>query len=140
MYYDYYFSWKHFYQYEGSVLGRFLYFSGSVNTENKVLSPLNVYGVNLISSFCGFTKNITSNQKVKPWFFVTFDIIIIHIFPDSFIEIPEIVQKIRRISLSILAIFVNFHQLFNFLIFSWYKETNDVSLNTWCQRFTFNVL
>ena len=37
---------------------------------------------------------ISSKMKVKPWFFVTFNIIINHIFPEKFIEIPQVVQKI----------------------------------------------
>ena len=34
------------------------------------------------------------------------------IFPENFIEVPKVVQKIWKISLSILAIFINFHQIF----------------------------
>ena len=41
----------------------------------------------------GFSKYISSKEKVKP-FFVTFNIIITHIFPENFIEIPPVVQKI----------------------------------------------
>ena len=63
---------------------------------------------------CGFSKIVSSKQKVKPWFFVTFKIIIRHIFPENFIEIPQVVQKLWRISLSILAIFINFYQFFGF--------------------------
>ena len=48
------------------------------------------------------------------WFFVTFNIIISHIFPGNFIEIPQVVQKICRISLSISAIFINFYRFFRF--------------------------
>ena len=40
---------------------------------------------------CGFSKNVSSKERVKPWFFVTFCIIISHIFPGNFIEIPEVV-------------------------------------------------
>ena len=36
---------------------------------------------------CGFLKIVSSKQIVKPWFFVTFKIIIRHIFPENFIEI-----------------------------------------------------
>ena len=32
-----------------------------------------------------------------------------HIFPENFIEIPQVVQKIQRLSLSILAILSDFH-------------------------------
>ena len=61
---------------------------------------------------CGFSKNVFSKGRVTLWFFVTFNIIISHIFPENFIEIPQVVQKIWKISLSILAIFIEFHQFF----------------------------
>ena len=59
---------------------------------------------------CGFLKNVSSIERVEPWFFVTFNIILKHIFPENFIEFPQVVQKIWRNSLPILAIFVNFPQ------------------------------
>ena len=43
---------------------------------------------------CGFSKNLSSKERVKPWFFVTFNIIIRHVFPENFIEIPQEVQKL----------------------------------------------
>ena len=46
--------------------------------------------------------------------FVTFSIVIRHICPEKFTEIPQVVQKLRRIPLSVLAIFINFHQFFGF--------------------------
>ena len=55
----------------------------------------------------GFSKNVSSKEKVKRWFFVTFNIISRHIFPENFIEFPQVVQKILRNSQSISA---NFHQ------------------------------
>ena len=73
----------------------------------------------------GFSKNVSSEERVKPWFFVTFNIIISHIFPENFIGIPQVVQKIRRISLSTLAIFIDF---LKFLSFPCHKEANDISL------------
>ena len=63
---------------------------------------------------CDFSKNISSKERVKSCFFVTFNIIISHIFPENLIEIPQVVQKTWRISLSILIIFINFHQFFGF--------------------------
>ena len=45
-------------------------------------------------SLCGFLKNVSSTEMVKPWFFVTFNIILKHIFPENFIEFPQVVQKI----------------------------------------------
>ena len=35
-----------------------------------------------------------------------------HVFPEIFIKIPQVVQKIWKLSLSILAIFINFHHIF----------------------------
>ena len=45
--------------------------------------------VNLIPP-CGFSKNLCSNKMVKPWGFLTFSIIISHIFPENFIDIPRV--------------------------------------------------
>ena len=41
-----------------------------------------------------FFQNIFSRERVKPCFFVTFNIIISHKFSENFIEFPEVVQKI----------------------------------------------
>lgn len=49
--------------------------------------------VNLTPPPCGLSKNASIKEKVKPWFFVTF-IVISHIFPQTFIEITQVVQKI----------------------------------------------
>ena len=46
--------------------------------------------------------------------FVTFNIIMRRIFPENFIEIPLVFRRIERFYLSILAIFINFHQAFRF--------------------------
>ena len=43
---------------------------------------------------CGFSKNVFSKERVKPWFFANFKIILRHIFPENFIEFPPVVQKI----------------------------------------------
>ena len=56
-------------------------------------------------------------------FFVNFNIIISHVFPESLIEIPQIVQKTRRFSTSILTIFSNFRE---FLTFPSCKNTHDI--------------
>ena len=42
---------------------------------------------------CRFSKNVSSNERVKPWVFFTFNIIISDIFPEYFFEIPQVVQK-----------------------------------------------
>ena len=51
---------------------------------------------------CSFSKNVTSKERVKLWFFV------------NFIEFPQVVQKIWKNYLSILAIFINFPWFFGF--------------------------
>ena len=42
----------------------------------------------------GFLKNVSSKETLKPWFFVIFNIVKSHIFPENLIEISEFVQKI----------------------------------------------
>ena len=64
-------------------------------------------------------------ERLKLWFFVTFNIIISHFFPENFIEIPQVVQRVRRFSPSILTILVDFS---DFVKFPCYKETKDVSI------------
>ena len=41
-----------------------------------------------------FLKNVFSIERVEPWFFVTFNIILKHIFSENFIEFPQVVQKV----------------------------------------------
>ena len=72
-----------------------------------------------------FRKMFLLKRVWNPGFFVTFNTTISHIYHENFIEIPYIFQKIWRISLSVLAIFIDF---LDFLSFPCYKETNDVSL------------
>ena len=43
---------------------------------------------------CGFSKNASSREKVKPWIFVTFNIIISNFLPENYIEVPQVVLKI----------------------------------------------
>ena len=59
-----------------------------------------------------------------------FHISIRHILPENFIEIPQVVQKLWIIPLSILAIFINFHQVFGFFYISLLQR------NKWCQFLT----
>ena len=63
---------------------------------------------------------------MKPCFFVTFNLIISHIFPENFIDNngPED-MKIFIFDVKVLAILVNFS---DFLAFWCYKETNDVRI------------
>ena len=43
---------------------------------------------------CGFSKNVSFKEIVKPWLSVAFNIITSHLFPENYIEIPQVVQKI----------------------------------------------
>ena len=47
-----------------------------------------------LTPLCGFLKTVSSKERVKPWFFVTLNIIIGLIFPENFFEIPQVFQKI----------------------------------------------
>ena len=47
-----------------------------------------------------------------------------HVFPEKFIESLQIVQKIRRLSPSMLTIFISF---LGFLTFPCCRETNEIS-------------
>ena len=90
---------------------------------------------------CGFSKSIFSKEREKPCFFVTSNIILRHIFPENFIEFPQVVQKIWRNSLSILA---NFHQFSSIFWIFWHylvtKKLMASAYNRWCQHFfTFNI-
>ena len=51
-------------------------------------------------------------ERVKPCLFVTFNIIISHIFIENFTETPQVLQKILRISVTILAIFYQYSTIF----------------------------
>ena len=95
-----------------------------------------------MTSPCGFSKHVSSNERAKCWFFVTFNNILRHIFPENLIEFPQVVQKIWRNYLSILA---NFHQYSStFWIFWHYLVTKKLMMSTynrWGQHFfTFNIL
>ena len=42
----------------------------------------------------GFSKNLSSKERLKPCFFFTFNIITSHMFPENVIEVPQVFQKI----------------------------------------------
>ena len=85
--------------------------------------------------------------------FLTFDIVISHMFLDTFTETPQVfwtTWTTLRISLSILAIVINISychltQFFVFGFFFWHflvtKKLMTSEYNKWCQNFfTFNML
>ena len=69
-----------------------------------------------------FSNNVFLKKRWNPGYFVTFSIIISHIFPENFIVIPQVVQKMWTFSLTISTHFSDF------LTFPCYKETKDVSI------------
>ena len=72
--------------------------------------------VNLIVP-CGFSKNLSSKERAKPWFFVTFNIVLKYIFPENFIEFYR----------NFLSVLPNFHQFSSvFWIFWHYLATKKL--------------
>ena len=67
-------------------------------------------------SSCGFSKNAFSRYRKFFFYFVAFNIIKSHIFPENFIEIPQTVQKIWSFSPSILTIFIGFRLFWHFFV------------------------
>ena len=69
-----------------------------LHVHKKVIVGANLhrltYNVLIDPPPCGFLKNVSSIERVEPWFFVTFNIILKHIFPENFIEFPQVAQKI----------------------------------------------
>ena len=61
---------------------------------NKILHEPDCFILKLDPPLCGFTKSVSSKEREKPWFFVTFNIILRHIFPENFTEFPQVDQKI----------------------------------------------
>ena len=72
---------------------------------------------------CGYSKIVFSGERVEPRFFVTFNIIISHIFHECFSGRLEEM----KISPSILTIFTDFSDFF------------DISLLQRCQNVTDDV-
>ena len=65
-------------------------------------------------------------ERMKPWFFVTFSIIISLNLPENLIEIPQVVQKIWRFSPSIWTIFINVRVT---------KKLMMPTYSIWCHHF-----
>ena len=49
----------------------------------------------LLPLFVFFSKNLSSEERLKPCFFVTFNVIISHIFPENFIYIALVSLRIH---------------------------------------------
>ena len=58
--------------------------------ESAVLNP----NLNQIDPPCGFLKNVSTIERVELLLFVIFNNILKHMFPEKFIEFPQVLQKI----------------------------------------------
>ena len=47
---------------------------------------------------CGFSRNVSSRERMELIFLVTFNIIVSGIFSENFIKIPQVVQEIYGFS------------------------------------------
>ena len=83
---------------------------------------------------CGFSKNVSSKERLKPWFFATFNVITSHTFTENFIKISKVVQKLWRISLSILAIFIDFHRFFWIYWFIDFLRTKKLTTSVYTDK------
>ena len=92
-----------------------LYRSLGFNPTCSVLTLKRLGGVNLIPPVF-FPRICYLEREWKPVFLVTFNIIISHIFPENFIEITQVIQKIWRFSPLILTIFMNFSDFLLFFV------------------------
>ena len=106
------------------------------------INPKTAGGEGQFNPPCDFSKTVSSKETVERCFFLTFNIILSHIFPENFIEFPRVVQKIWKNSLSMLANFRQFSSIF--WIFWHYLLTKKLMMpayNGWCQHFfTLNIL
>ena len=107
---------------------KFLYKKDFQEVNPKKLIPLK------LTPMLFFQNYIFQRQALKPWFFVTFNTIIRHIFSENSIEISQVIWKVWRCSSSILTIFINFLGFFTFLCC---KQTKDISMQQMILAFFF---
>ena len=136
--------WKIDFQHEFSIFNKLTLLMLPYYLPTTCFNPKTARGGgNLTPPPCGFSKSVSHEEREKPWFFVTFNIILRPIFPQNFIRFSQVVQKIWRNSLSIysLLIFINFHQCFGFFDITYLqKKLMTSAYNRWCQHFfTFNI-
>ena len=84
--------------------------------------------MNFLKPFSSLARsylNRLSEESVKLYFLVTFNIILSYIFSESFIAIYQVSQKILICTSLILTIFVNF---LGYFTFTCHKKNNEVSI------------
>ena len=62
---------------------------------NNLYNPKTGGEVNL--TLCGFSKIASSKERVKPWFFVTFNIILKHTFPETLLNFLKSLRRYEEI-------------------------------------------
>ena len=77
-------------------------------------------------TLCGFSKNLSSKERLKPWFFETFNIIISGIFPEISLKFLKSFRKYEEFFCQYYLFSSIFIEYLDFLTFLCYKETNDV--------------
>ena len=70
---------------------KLLFFVQRICATIHMVNPKTAGGDQFDPSPCGFSKSVSSKEREKPCFFVTFSIILRHIFPENFIEFPQVV-------------------------------------------------
>ena len=76
------------------------YFQKRLQNKNQKLSPRKSFNPKTAGGWAqfelpsGFSKNFSPKERVKLWFFVTFNIVVSLIFPENFIGIPQVIQKL----------------------------------------------
>ena len=68
----------------GSLLVHYQFIISESSKDNLINPKTAAEGVNLTPPPCGFFKIVSTKQRVKPGFFVTFKIIIRDIFPEIY--------------------------------------------------------
>ena len=77
-------------------------------------------------TLCGFSKNLSSKERLKPWFFVTFNIIISGIFPEISLKFLKSFRKYEEFLCQYYLFSSIFIEYLDCLTFLCYKETNNV--------------
>ena len=88
---------------------------------------------------CGFSKNEGGEPLIFIISHMTYYHILSHniksyLITEKFIEVPQVVWKIKRFPQSILTIFINFLDFWHFLVL---KKLMASAHNIWCLQFFF---
>ena len=76
---------------------------------------------------CGFSKSVSCKERMKPWFFVTFNIIVSHIFPEDLLKLLKSFRRYEGFPWQYQPIFINLHQFFGFFYISLLQRKVKVS-------------